>query len=138
MRFRLGNLGIVSQCSSRCLPSRALFREPHLQSRAIEYLGANLQQVRGAVRVSEHDASVNVNDQQKERGYLWPLDSKAITYSVARPTQFQGVLPNPDIDTPITVDEGPTYPTVMQQALNNMRKFSHCVLLTRVGSFYEV
>lgn len=30
------------------------------------------------------------------------------------------------------------YPTVVQQALNNMRKFDHCVLLTRVGGFYEV
>jgi DNA mismatch repair ATPase MutS len=30
------------------------------------------------------------------------------------------------------------YPTVVQQAFNNMRKFEHCVLLTRVGSFYEL
>ena len=33
---------------------------------------------------------------------------------------------------------GPAYPTVVQQALNNMRKYEKCVLLTRVGSFYEV
>ena len=30
------------------------------------------------------------------------------------------------------------YPTVVQQALNNMEKYENCVLLTRVGSFYEV
>jgi len=30
------------------------------------------------------------------------------------------------------------YPTVVQQAKNNMQKFKHCVLLTRVGSFYEL
>ena len=35
-------------------------------------------------------------------------------------------------------DDGPGYPTVVQQARNNMRKFENCVLLTRVGSFYEV
>lgn len=35
-------------------------------------------------------------------------------------------------------DEGPAYPTVVQQARNNMRTFSNCVLLTRVGGFYEV
>ncbi len=38
-----------------------------------------------------------------------------------------------------TREEGiPTYPTVVQQAKNNMLKFDHCVLLTRVGGFYEV
>ncbi|KAL8781371.1 MAG: hypothetical protein Q9213_006026 [Squamulea squamosa] len=35
-------------------------------------------------------------------------------------------------------DEGPTYPTVVRQARNNMRKFDKCVVLTRVGSFYEL
>ena len=35
-------------------------------------------------------------------------------------------------------DEGPLYPTVIQQARNNMRKFEHCVVLTRMGGFYEV
>lgn len=33
---------------------------------------------------------------------------------------------------------GPAYPTVILQARNNMRKYEHCVLLTRVGSFYEL
>ena len=36
-----------------------------------------------------------------------------------------------DLDAPAT------YPTVVQQARNNMNKFDKCVLLTRVGSFYE-
>lgn len=35
-------------------------------------------------------------------------------------------------------DEGPIYPTVVRQARNNMQKFDRCVVLTRVGSFYEV
>ena len=35
-------------------------------------------------------------------------------------------------------DAGPTYPTVVQQARDNMRKFEECVLVTRVGGFYEV
>ena len=35
-------------------------------------------------------------------------------------------------------DDGPAYPTVVQQARNNMRKFENCVVLTRVGSFYEL
>ncbi|KAF1813993.1 DNA mismatch repair protein Msh1 [Eremomyces bilateralis CBS 781.70] len=35
-------------------------------------------------------------------------------------------------------EDEPAYPTVVQQARNNMRKFNHCVVLTRVGSFYEL
>ena len=35
------------------------------------------------------------------------------------------------------LENGPVYPTVIQQARNNMRKFDTCVLLTRVGGFYE-
>ena len=39
---------------------------------------------------------------------------------------------------PETENVSPAYPTVVQQARNNMRKFDKCVLLTRVGSFYEL
>ncbi|KAI1082869.1 muts domain V-domain-containing protein [Whalleya microplaca] len=35
-------------------------------------------------------------------------------------------------------DEGPAYPTVVLQAHRNMQKFENCVLLTRVGGFYEL
>jgi hypothetical protein len=35
-------------------------------------------------------------------------------------------------------DSEPEYPPLLQQVRNNMLKFSHCVLLTRVGGFYEV
>lgn len=35
-------------------------------------------------------------------------------------------------------DDTPQYPTVIQQHRNNMQKFRNCVLLTRVGGFYEV
>ena len=35
-------------------------------------------------------------------------------------------------------DDGPYYPAVVQQAWNNMQRFQDCVVVTRVGSFYEV
>ncbi|KAL5121325.1 MutS protein 1 [Pleosporales sp. CAS-2024a] len=35
-------------------------------------------------------------------------------------------------------DAAPEYPPLLQQVRNNMLKFSHCVLLTRVGGFYEL
>jgi hypothetical protein len=62
---------------------------------------------------------------------------KKVTRSVSINTIIQGPLAKPGDDGPVE-DGEPIYPTVMQQALNNMKKFSHCVLLTRVGSFYEV
>lgn len=36
------------------------------------------------------------------------------------------------------VDDAPRYPTVVQGHRNNMQKFKNCVVLTRVGGFYEV
>ncbi|KAL2814830.1 muts domain V-domain-containing protein [Aspergillus granulosus] len=36
------------------------------------------------------------------------------------------------------VDEGPRFPTVLQGHRNNMQKFKNCVVLTRVGGFYEL
>lgn len=36
-----------------------------------------------------------------------------------------------------SIQDGPSYPVVVQQARNNMQKFEDCVLLTRVGGFYE-
>ena len=32
----------------------------------------------------------------------------------------------------------PSYPTVVQQVLDNVQKYENCIILTRVGSFYEV
>jgi hypothetical protein len=49
----------------------------------------------------------------------------------------QGVIgtgPLPELEA----DDAPQYPTVVQGAKNNMAKFSDCVVLTRVGNFYEV
>ena len=36
-----------------------------------------------------------------------------------------------------TENDAQAYPIMIQQARNNMEKFEDCVLLTRVGSFYE-
>ncbi|KAF2132557.1 DNA mismatch repair protein muts [Dothidotthia symphoricarpi CBS 119687] len=35
-------------------------------------------------------------------------------------------------------DAEPDYPPLLQQVQNNMLKFKHCVVLTRVGGFYEL
>lgn len=49
----------------------------------------------------------------------------------------QGALPPLPPDE-IQAASPKTYPTVLQQHLNNVRKFSDCIVLTRVGDFYEM
>ena len=49
----------------------------------------------------------------------------------------QGLLPALPKDETDKVPEK-AYPPVLQQHLNNVRKFSDCVVLTRVGDFYEM
>ena len=48
----------------------------------------------------------------------------------------QGVLKLEAYDD--RMDEAPRYPTVVQGHRNNMQTFKNCVILTRVGGFYEV
>ena len=69
--------------------------------------------------------------------------SKPCAQQSARPRRprakhlAQGSIPS----STIRLDDNnaqPTYPTVVQQARNNINKFENCVVLTRVGSFYEV
>lgn len=50
----------------------------------------------------------------------------------------QGLIqrdPLPPLDDP---QDEPVYPTVVLQARQNMQRFDNCVLLTRVGGFYEL
>lgn len=49
----------------------------------------------------------------------------------------QGALESKESYPPL-VDDAPQYPTVIQGVRKNMTKFKNCVLLTRVGNFYEV
>jgi hypothetical protein len=49
----------------------------------------------------------------------------------------QGALESREPCPPL-VNDAPQYPTVVQGARNNMIKFKNCVVLTRVGNFYEV
>jgi hypothetical protein len=48
----------------------------------------------------------------------------------------QGLVPLEPL--PLPEEHIPAYPTVVLQARRNMRKFDGCVLLTRVGGFYEL
>ena len=69
-----------------------------------------------------------------------PLWSKQIrgkkTIKAAKLDELpQGVIPLEPL--PLEYDV-PQYPTVLRQAKSNMQKFENCVLLTRVGGFYEL
>jgi hypothetical protein len=72
------------------------------------------------------------------RSRVAPLSRGAKTKTTKKLKELhQGVIaadPLPELET----DNAPQYPTVVQGAKNNMIKFSNCVLITRVGNFYEV
>lgn len=56
-------------------------------------------------------------------------------------TMARDELPQGEIEAPALPpqdDTEPEYPPLLQHVRNNMLKFSHCVLVTRVGGFYEV
>ncbi|KAI0459393.1 muts domain V [Xylaria acuta] len=66
-----------------------------------------------------------------------PLRGKKTKSSLKLDDLPQGLLeaePLPDVQD----DGGPAYPTVVLQARRNMQKFENCILLTRVGGFYEL
>lgn len=49
----------------------------------------------------------------------------------------QGALPSVALPA-LEDDASPAYPPVIQQHLNHVKQFSDCVVLTRVGNFYEM
>ncbi|KAK4105477.1 hypothetical protein N658DRAFT_491936 [Parathielavia hyrcaniae] len=59
------------------------------------------------------------------------------TRTVVRLDELPQGIVAPSEPLPPEEDE-PTYPTVVLQARRNMQKFDNCVLLTRVGGFYEL
>jgi hypothetical protein len=77
-----------------------------------------------------------IGKEQELGSKIWQRGAKTqkILTVKARP---QGSLPVKPVEIRDECD-GPVYSTVVQQARNNMRKFAHCVVLTRVGNFYEV
>jgi len=73
------------------------------------------------------------NKYPKPRTIIWARGVKRKTVLTLEELP-QGTLP---LD-PLPSDLEPMYPTVIQQARANMDKFPNCVVLTRVGGFYEV
>ena len=78
--------------------------------------------------------AAGTNYRSSPKTFLRGVKSRATLHVQDLP---QGVIVN-KLPTELKEDDAPTYPTVVQQAKNNMQKFDNCVLLTRVGGFYEV
>ncbi|KAF2217737.1 hypothetical protein CERZMDRAFT_30822 [Cercospora zeae-maydis SCOH1-5] len=73
-----------------------------------------------------------------KRPWLWTQTRNAKTKSTINANALrQGALPPlPPDDLPSQPEK--SYAPVLQQHLNNVRKFKDCVVLTRVGDFYEM
>ncbi|KAI1799794.1 muts domain V-domain-containing protein [Daldinia bambusicola] len=103
-----------SHSHSLSLPSR----RPNLRS--LNYILADVSHTSGLQHVRGKKTRSSMKLEDLPQG---PIKS---TKKDARPA------PLPDLD------EGPAYPTVVLQASRNIKRFDGCVLLTRVGGFYEL
>ncbi|QIW96226.1 hypothetical protein AMS68_001744 [Peltaster fructicola] len=98
-------------------------------------------QVRGAFRASQQ--VTKVIEYASIRYRLSPTGQTTWRRGAKRKTTLsvddlpQGVLPPlPKLETQDSKDR--SYSPVLQQHLNNVRKYKDCVVLTRVGDFYEM
>ncbi|KAL6715933.1 MutS protein 1 [Lecanora helva] len=62
----------------------------------------------------------------------------AKTYAAINLSDLSQSSLQPERSVPRPQDNGPQYPTVVQQARENMQKYENCILLTKVGGFYEL
>ena len=81
----------------------------------------------------------------KARTSVWPQPQRFVRGAKRKSTIDLDSLPQGILTQDATppglgneVDDEVVYPTVIQQVRNNIRKFDDCVILTRVGGFYEV
>ncbi|KAH6646429.1 muts domain V [Truncatella angustata] len=98
-------------------------------------------------RQADPPASLGVrNENGAASGPVHPRHQQQIRGKKTKTTINFADLPQGPIKPPETPlssvqdgqEEGPAYPTVVLQARRNMAKFENCVLLTRVGGFYEL
>lgn len=105
-------------------------------SQAPRFIFRASRAISNATSAASHD--VTEPSTTKKRARKTKAKSETIVFDTSLP---QGLLsseaaPLRSLEDAVTISQA--YPTVVQQARNNMRKFEHCVLLTRVGSFYEL
>lgn len=116
-------------------------KDPHRQYHEGDAATPNpvfgIQQVRG----KKTKSSVRFED--LPQGPIIVAKSTKTTAAVAPSSSSSsspGTAPEPGLEGEGEGEEEkePAYPTVVLQARRNMRKFDNCVLLTRVGGFYEL
>ena len=78
----------------------------------------------------ENPFQVQVGSQVQVRG------AKRKTTVAVKPI-LQGALPRPPVENDVEEDE-PIYSITIQQHIANMRKYPDCVVLTKLGNFYEM
>ncbi|GFF41299.1 mutS protein homolog 1 [Aspergillus lentulus] len=101
-----------TSAAHRCLVHRTICHHAHRPHARVELPTPHLELRRGA----RTRTTVKVKDLPQGTLKLEPYDDGATD----------------------ATDDAPRYPTVVQGHRNNMQKFRNCVILTRVGGFYEL
>jgi hypothetical protein len=81
---------------------------------------------------NRHTSHVRENLQFPETNYRTKT-----TRTNLKVDDLHSAITHPDLPS-LPHNDSPAYPTVLQQAKSNMLKFENCVVLTRVGGFYEL
>ncbi|KAK5047307.1 hypothetical protein LTR84_006829 [Exophiala bonariae] len=68
--------------------------------------------------------------------YRQQRGAKTVSKRKVKDLHQGAIVADPLPDLP--ADDEPQYPTLLQEVRNNMAKFDNCVLLTKVGNFYEL
>ena len=125
-------------CIASSAPTLMFRRQTANGLHTISHRGASVSSL--AVRCSR---CAIIHAQHASGPYLMPPPSyvqvrgKKTKTTVKLSDLPQGVIQTEPLPEQETKNE-PAYPTVVLQARRNMDKFDNCVLLTRVGGFYEL
>ncbi|KAI1176740.1 muts domain V [Nemania sp. FL0916] len=123
----LPRLAVASAACARCITSHAHARDSHQQLRLRLNLSLSLSRPRLGCGFT---ALLGSTPSTPSRG----KKTKSSVKLSSLPQGLVDAAPLPDLQD----DGDPAYPTVVLQARRNMQKFENCVLLTRVGGFYEL
>ena len=134
------SLSSSSSSSSSCSScSRLLLRLPggqpcHRSPLALPHIGSSsLQSLQG-----QHHQPHYQHHHLKHSYPFQQTRGKKTSITVRLSDLPQGLIKRDPLPPLEDSQDEPVYPTVVLQARQNMRRFDNCVLLTRVGGFYEL
>jgi hypothetical protein len=122
------------------LEQDGMMRTPILRTASRSYNGLQSRSSSNALRRCVHHPPICDGCTQRATLCSSSLPSRSRRAASSKTTLKLKDLPQGGIASQeqlLDINDSPAYPAVVQGAKNNMLKFENCVVLTRVGNFYE-